>query len=96
MELNYTAGSIAQLENETRKPFTSLLTEYSVNNIVLLTKNGLGHGVTTEEATAKIDEYLKDNMLEDLYLEILKKLEEGHFLPRQVAEELKKALATKE
>lgn len=93
MNLTYTTGSIAELENETKKPFTSLLADYSVNNLVLLVKKGLGHGTTTEEAQAQIDEYLKDGLLEDLYLDILSKLEAGHFLPSQMnVEEMRVAL----
>lgn len=94
-ELKYTAGTIRELENETKKPFTNILADYSMATVILLVKKGLGHSTTDDDAVKAIDEYLsnKEGLLEDLYLNILESLEDAGFLPSQMkVEDIKKAL----
>lgn len=94
-ELLYTTGTIRTIENEAKKPFTEVLADYSINNIIFLVQKGMGAGTSEEDAIKEIDKYLvnKEGQLEDLYLSILEKLEDAGFLPSQVkVEQMKKAL----
>lgn len=98
MELTYTTGTIRSIENEAKKPFTDVLANYSINNIIFLVQKGMGAGVKEEDAIREIDNYLskKEGQLEDLYLSILERLEDAGFLPSQVnIEEMKQALKGK-
>ena len=94
-ELIYTARTIRELENETRKPFTTILADYSMDTVILLVKKGLGQGKTDEDAINVIDAFLKEKegRLEDIYIKILESLEDAGFLPSLMkVEEIKKAL----
>lgn len=82
MELQYTARSIAEIENEAKKPITDVVGDYSMKTIVLLVKKGLGMGKSDDDAYNVIETFLKENEMTELYLQILERLQGGGFLPR--------------
>jgi hypothetical protein len=83
MDLKYTPRTINEIEVEAKRPVQEVLAEYSMKNIVLFVKKGLG--VDEEKAFDEIDKYLKDNKdTIQLYTLIMEKLQEAGFLPRKL------------
>lgn len=100
MELKYTPKIINEIEVEASKPLQEILSSFSMKNIVLFVKKGLS--IDQEKAYDEIDAYLKEGKdTVQLYMEIVEKLQDAGFLPRQVNvekmkdkmnEEMKKAI----
>ena len=92
MELNFSAKDIYEIEKETGKPLTDVISVLSSEVLVLFVSKGLK--VSQEEAFDEIDKDLgesKDTM--ELYLLILEKLQAKGFLPRVIKlGELKKKM----
>lgn len=83
MELKYTPKVINEIEMETKKPIQEVISDFSMQTIVLLVKKGLG--ADEEKAYEAIEKELtegKDTFV--LYVEIMEKLQGAGFLPRQL------------
>lgn len=83
MELLFTTYLIAKLERENGKiPFTQLLQQGTVAAFREFIKAGM-QIEDDQLASREIDKFLSDGKtLTDLYIEIVKKLEDCHFLDR--------------
>ena len=98
MDLLFTTYTIAKLEKDNGKvPFPLLLDQ----GTVLACREFVKAGMMIEDdrlASDKMDEYFKTGKtLQDLYLDIIGKLEDGHFLDKGAKEmAIKQAKAQKE
>lgn len=83
MELLFTTYTITKLERDNGKvPYTLLLGQGTMDSLLKFVKAGL---LIEDDkiASEKIDEYLKTGKTaQDLHVEIVGKLEEGHFLDK--------------
>lgn len=83
MELKYTPRTINEIEVETKKPIQEVLTDFSMNTIVLLIKKGMG--VDEDKAYTEVEKYLADGGdTIKLYMDIMEQLQKSGFLPRQL------------
>jgi len=83
MELKYTPRGISKIEKEAKKPLQDLLADFSMSNILLFVKEGLG--MDEEAAYKEIEKYLaedKDTFM--LYTDIMGALQKAGFLPRKL------------
>jgi len=83
MELKYTPRAIREIEEESRRPMQDILSDFSMNTLLLFVKKGLG--VDEDGAYKAIEEYLaegKDTL--ELYTEISEALQKSGFLPRKL------------
>lgn len=83
MDLKYTPRTVNEIEVESKRPIQEALAEFSMKNILLFVKKGLG--VDENKAYAEIDKYLeegKDTI--ELYTDIMEALQKSGFLPRKL------------
>ena len=83
MELKYTPKGISEIEEITGKPIQDVLADFSMKTIGLFVQKGLG--VEEDLAYEEIGKYLadgKDTFV--LYTDIMEKLQDAGFLPRQL------------
>lgn len=92
MELKYTPRTINEIEVEAKRPVQEVLAQYSMRNIVLFVKKGLG--VDEDKAYKAIEKYLEDGKdTITLYTDIMEALQKGGFLPRKLnLKEVKKEM----
>jgi len=82
MELKYTPTTINEIEvANNNKSFTVLLGDIRLKMLALWVKKGLGLQ-TDKEAFEKIEEYLKENTIKELMIEIFEALQKGGFLDK--------------
>ena len=83
MELKYTPKGISEIEEITGKPIQDVLADFSMKTIGLFVQKGLG--IEEDLAYEEIGKYLadgKDTFV--LYTDIMEKLQDAGFLPRQL------------
>jgi hypothetical protein len=96
MDLYYTAGRIAKIENESKMSYLLLIEKVSLENIALFVKHGLG--VSKDEAFVEIDKYLKDEGKDIIQLfadEVVGALSKSGFLPKVLDKEVKEEMSQK-
>jgi len=93
MELKYTPRTIKEIEDITKKPLQDVLSDFSMSTIVIFVQKGMA--IDEDKAYEKIDEYLKGGKdIFILYTEIMEKLQDAGFLPRQLdLKKVKKSMA---
>lgn len=81
MDLKFTPRIINEIEQESKRPIIEIMGEFSMKNIVLLVKRGLG--INEEEAFTQIEKYFEagGDMVE-LHLTIMERMQVAGFLPR--------------
>ena len=82
--LKFTPRNVAEMEYEMKAPFTSLLEEFSVRNVLLLIRKGLGIGKTDQDADKYLEGELKSKSLDEVYFDLIKQLQDDGFLSRKV------------
>lgn len=83
MEFKFTPRTVKEIEDVAGKGYQEVLSEYSLSNVVLFVRKGLG--IDEKAAYKKIEEYLEneENNLPGLFLEITEAMQRDGFLPRR-------------
>jgi hypothetical protein len=94
MDLNFTPKAIYNIEKASGKSFQTLVTDFSLSNVVLFVQEGLGFS-NQEQAFSAVSEYLEkpEHNAYLLFVDILDALRQKGFLPKEMdMEEMRRGM----
>ena len=85
LNLKFIARNINEIEKIKGMPINNCLGDISIGNLALFVEKGLDKkDMTLEKAFDEIDEYLKENDLNELMFDVMEALIDAGFLSRKV------------
>nr|DAQ87256.1 MAG TPA: tail assembly chaperone protein [Caudoviricetes sp.] len=85
LNLKFNARNINEIEKIKGMPINNCLGDISIGNLALFVEKGLDKkDMTLEKAFDEIDEYLKENDLNELMFDVMEALIDAGFLSRKV------------